>query len=354
MTLSRYITSEFQAWVTPSRTLARHPLFILAGIAYIIIIAVLGGLRLEHWYMAAVALLDIYNEQTRRFFFCFLGIVITGIVCDSMRYYYWEVVKSRYIHVGEIYYLEKMLFGVTVAGKLFTLNEYFETRYWAVLDLLCGSIYLTFVLIPIFSVIGLFLFGQDRLARLLSWSFLLVNCLGYTTWMVYPVAPPWYVSQYGSGPARLDIHPNAAAAHRFDELLGTNLVDYVYKQEVAVFGSYPSLHVSYPVLIAAVVWSLGPRFRWLFYISFAYYALMCFSAVYLQHHYIIDVIAGTGYGLFAVWVVDTLDSRWDDIWPPSWAGLQNLFKGGCRPSWKSLVGCCAICSITCILVLSPS
>src|SRR5882724_5367911 len=78
--------------------------------------------------------------------------------------------------------------------------------------------------------------------------FLLVNVLGFITYFVYPVAPPWYVSGYGFGPARMDVHSAAAAASRFDQLLGTHFFDQIYGRGIDVYGAYPSLHVAYPLL----------------------------------------------------------------------------------------------------------
>src|SRR5204862_360132 len=85
-----------------------------------------------------------------------------------------------------------------------------------------------------------------------SVAFLVVNVLGFATYFIFPVAPPWYVTEYGLGPARLDVHPAAAAASRFDLLLGTHFFDGIYGRGIDVYGAYPSLHVAYPLL---VVWA---------------------------------------------------------------------------------------------------
>ncbi|OLD07968.1 MAG: hypothetical protein AUI90_08160 [Deltaproteobacteria bacterium 13_1_40CM_3_69_14] len=130
--------------------------------------------------------------------------------------------------------------------------------------------------------------------RTFALAFLVVNLLGFATYFIFPVAPPWYVTEYGLGPARLDVHPAAAAASRFDLLLGTHFFDGIYGRGIDVYGAYPSLHVAYPLL---VVWAAfrTAELRWARAPAIGFFLLMCLSAVYLQHHYVIDVLLGIAY-----------------------------------------------------------
>src|SRR3954467_13532040 len=99
------------------------------------------------------------------------------------------------------------------------------------------------------------------MVRTLALAFLVVNVLGFITYFVYPVAPPWYVAQYGLGPARVDIHPDAEGATRFDQLLGTHFLDEIYAGGGDVYGPFPSLPVAYPLI--AISASFGaPLLRW--------------------------------------------------------------------------------------------
>src|SRR5256885_3022370 len=50
----------------------------------------------------------------------------------------------------------------------------------------------------------------------------------------------------------LPIYPAAAAAGRFDQLLGTHFFDQVYGRGIDVYGAFPSLHVAYPLI---AVWA---------------------------------------------------------------------------------------------------
>lgn len=284
-------------WLLPSREMKRTWYAPVGGFAYIAIIAVLGGLRGDHVMLGCLGLLDLYNHRTRSFLRTFLPLIATGAIFDSMRYYYWPAIEGR-VHIAGPYNFDKTFFSV--GGH--TLNEYFAIHHWAVADLFTGFAYLVFVAEYVGLAILTWARGYVREAKVFSYVFLLVNVMGFITYFVYPAAPPWYVAQYGFGPAQMHIHPNAAAAHRFDELLGTHLFDDVYGKGIDVFGALPSLHSAYPLIVALLAWKLLPvRFaRWP---AIAFSALMCFSAVYLQHHYVIDVVMGLAYGTVAVTVV---------------------------------------------------
>ncbi|HYY52910.1 MAG TPA: phosphatase PAP2 family protein [Myxococcales bacterium] len=283
--------SRARQWLLPSRTMKRRALAPLIGLGYVAVIGVLGGLRIDHVLIGSLGLLDLYNEKTRRFLREFLPFIATGVVYDSMRYFYWPGIANR-VHVAGPYEVERSWFGI---GGL-TPNEWFLTHHWPALDLACGFAYLVFV--GEYLAAGFLLFFRQRadVLRTFAIAFLVVNLLGFATYFIYPVAPPWYVTQYGFGPARLDVHPEAAAASRFDQLLGTHFFDGIYGRGIDVYGAYPSLHVAYPLL---VIWATfrAPELRWARVPAIGFFLLMCLSAVYLQHHYVIDVLLGIAYAV---------------------------------------------------------
>ncbi len=177
------------------------------GLLYIAAVGLLGGLRSDHVLVGLLGFLDLYNEKTRRFLSAFLPFIATGAVYDSMRYFYWPGIAGR-VHVAGPYLLERSWFGI--GGQ--TPNEWFAAHHSAALDLLCGFAYLVYVGEYLAVAFLLFFRRRSETLRTLALAFLLVNLLGFATYFIYPVAPPWYVAQYGFGPARIDIHPAAAAA----------------------------------------------------------------------------------------------------------------------------------------------
>lgn len=286
------------------------------GLLYIAVVATLGGLRTDHVFIGLLGLLDLYNEKTRSFLAQFFPFILTGVIYDSMRYYYWPGIEGR-IHVAEPYRLELSWFGID--GR--TPNEWLDAHRSLVLDLACGFAYLVYV--GEYLAIAFLLFFRQRydVLRTFALSFLVVNLLGFATYFIYPAAPPWYVSAFGFGPARTDVHSFAAAASRFDSFLGTHFFDEMYGRGVDVYGAFPSLHVAYPLLAAWAAFRL-PELRWVRAPAVCFFLLMCLSAAYLQHHYVIDVLLGVGYAAATVAMVALVRSL----------HLRSLARGGARRS----------------------
>lgn len=212
------------------------------------------------------------------------------------------------IHVDDIYHAEKWLFGFTYAGARVTPNEFFRVNTVAALDFLCGLTYLLY-LVPLVSI-AMILFFRDRpRLRLLSWAILIMHVVAFVTYIAVPVAPPWYVGLYGLGPADLSTPPHAAGALRFDQLVGAPILETWYQQNRNVFAAVPSMHAGIQTTIALV---LAGRSRFWAVLTWSLAGLMYFSAVYLDHHYILDLVVGAAYAGLAVLAVRLVD-RWRGI-----------------------------------------
>jgi inositol phosphorylceramide synthase catalytic subunit len=290
-------------WVLPSRTMARRAWPPLVGLAYIGMVAALGGLTRDHVLLGLLGFLDLYNEKARLFLKTFFPFILTGVLFDSMRYFYVPLVDGR-VRTAEPYLLERAWFAV--GGR--TLNEIFQVRHWAALDLVCGFAYLLYVAEYIFLALVLFARGRSSHARTFGVCFLVVNVMGWLTYFAYPAAPPWYVVQYGFGPARMDVGMHAAAALRFDALIGTDVFGRIYGRGFTTFGALPSLHAAYP-FIAAILAFRMPELRWARLPAVLFFLLICLSAVYLQHHYVIDLVLGVLYAAATVPIVAAWERR---------------------------------------------
>lgn len=284
-------------WLWPAADLKRRWWVPAIGLAYIALIGVLGGLRGDHVMLGMLGFLDVYNHRTRSFLRTFLPFIATGAVYDSMRYFYWTGIEGR-VHIAAPYELDRSVFGV---GGM-TLNEYFALHHWPVADLLTGFAYLTFV--GEYLGLAMLLWFRNITGPALAFAraFFVVNVMGFVTYFIYPAAPPWYVAQYGFGPAQTHITPNPAAAHRFDDLLGTHFFDDVYGKGIDVYGAIPSLHAAYPFMAVVFAFTI-PQLRWARIPTLLFALLMCFSAVYLQHHYVIDIALGFIYATVALLIV---------------------------------------------------
>lgn len=290
-------------WLLPSRTMPRRAWPPVLGVLYIAVVGVLGGLKGYHVLIGLLGFLDLYNERARLFLRAFFPFILTGVVFDSMRYFYWQGIAGR-IHTSGPYLLERAWFGI--GGR--TLNEILRQRHWKALDLLCGLAYLTYVAEYLALAALLFLRGRVDHARTLALCFLVVNLAGFATYFAYPAAPPWYVAQHGLGPAQVGVLPEAAGAVRFDRLIGARLFERIYGDGFAPYGAIPSLHVAYPFMAAVLARRLAPL-RWAAVPAALFSLLVCFSAVYLQHHYLLDVLLGIAYGAAAVAIVSAWERR---------------------------------------------
>jgi inositol phosphorylceramide synthase catalytic subunit len=199
------------------------------------------------------------------------------------------------VHVRELFEAELKWFAIDLGRGPEVAALALQRYSHALLDLVCGVAYIVYVVVPVVVAVVLSVRGSERGARL-GLGFLLAMLLGIATYVLYPAAPPWYAAEYGLGPVASDVMPSPAGLVRFDALVGVPFFASWYSASAHVFGAVPSLHVAYPVLVVSATAALGWRWR---LGTGAFAVLVAFSAVYLGHHYVIDVLAGLLCGLIA-------------------------------------------------------
>lgn len=252
-----------------------------------------GQLRWEQFALALAAVLLAYGSaKTKRMYLGLFPMGLLGLIYDAMRLVRKAGIDPSRVHLCDLRETEKTLFGITVHGETVTLSDYFYTHSALWLDLFCAIPYGLFLFVPISYAVFLYFRGEGAQARL-TWGFLLVNILGFITYRLYPAAPPWYFHQYG---CEVDLAaPASAGTHlaRVDAYLGIGYFAGLYARSSDVFGAMPSLHVAYPVLMLMEGWKHHHKLGRSALIGF--YLWMCFAAVYLDHHWVLDIIAGTVY-----------------------------------------------------------
>jgi hypothetical protein len=256
--------------------------------------AFLGGLRSDHFGLAAAGVAILASRGRAREVGLFLApLLIMAAVYDAQRY--WAAALRMPVHVAGPSALEILLFGIDHEGGRITPAAWCQlhTRPW--LDLICGAAYLLFL--PAFvGVAAWWRFLERRTAAQdVMWAMLWMNLAAYATYLLCPVAPPWYVDHYGLGPAVLSAAPESAGGARFDALLRVSWFAGFYGRNTNVFGAVPSLHVGQTFLALIYAW----RFASLRVFLSAYFAVLAFASVYLNHHYIIDGLAGMAFALAA-------------------------------------------------------
>ncbi len=283
---------------------------------YWITLSLLGGLTKDHLTIGSVIILLSLGGKTAGIALRFLfPVMLTGILYDSMRYYS-SYIRGE-IHVAFPYEFDKRFFGISTPEGILTPNEWWQKHTLPVLDLITGFFYLCFIGIYMgisaYHSLALPKRTKDpvqrnvaeRIGPYVTWAFFWVNMLGYSTYYWFPAAPPWYVADHGLGPALLDTAASPAGAARFDLLLGTTFFTGMYGRAADVFGAIPSLHVAYPFLSVLFAFQLGS----LRVVALGFYAIMCFSAVYLNHHYILDILWGSTYSVLIFATINAYSKR---------------------------------------------
>ncbi len=246
------------------------------------------AVKSEHIFLTLIWLTGYFSTDTsRRFVKAFSFFIIFWIIYDSMR------VLPNYtvnvVHIKQPYEFEKWLFGINDLGKILTPNEYFATHSHKILDFLSGFFYINWMPIPL--GFGIYLFLKDKYTFLqFSAAFLLVNLVGFTLYYIYPAAPPWYVEKFGFD-LQIGIPGSRAGLSRFDELINYPLFKNIYNKNANVLAAMPSLHATYPLIV--LFYSIKKKMSKKIIGIFAVFTVgIWFSAVYSNHHYLIDVLAG--------------------------------------------------------------
>jgi hypothetical protein len=284
---------------------------IALAVAYVALMARLGTTSVSHWVLGAIAVaLPVLPARARDVLRDAIPFVLFAAIYDALGLVRVHVAASG-VHTFWPYWLDRALFGVpSIVGPL-SLNEVFARHHWAAVDLVAGLVYLAYIYVV--AICAVFLGVVDRSPagrrrlRALGWTFLGVNLAAFATYVLLPVAPPWYVATHGFGPVDVNAAASPAALVRWDTLTGIPYFASFYSRSSDVFGAMPSMHCAYPTLLLLYVAELRrPR---LLAAMVVFQLLTCFSAVYLQHHYVLDVLAGTSYALAGYRLERWLTSR---------------------------------------------
>lgn len=260
-----------------------------------------GEVRWEYVVvLLVVPALAYATATTKRLFVALYPIGLLGLTYDAMRYV--KTVGVDHVHLCDLRATEARLFGFADGS---TVHDWLQAHSLPWLDRLAAIPYGTFIFVEIGFAIFLFFKSERAMARF-GWAFLLMNVMGFVTYHLVPAAPPWYFHAHGctvdlAAPASEG--PNLA---RVDAWLGVRYFHSMYGRSSDVFGAVPSLHAAYPTLILLAGW------RWMKapgrVVFTLFTLLMGFSAVYLDHHWVLDVMLGLVYAVVAYGVVWKVES----------------------------------------------
>jgi hypothetical protein len=266
-----------------------------------------GQVRWDHVAVAVlVSVLAYSNAKTKRLFVGLLPVGIVALFYDAMRFVKNVGLSESTVHLCDLRAAELRWFGLDDGGTRVTLHDWLQARATTLLDVLFAIPYGTFIMVVIAYSIFLYARHFSVLQRF-TWGFLALNVAGFLTYHVYPAAPPWYFHQHGCA---VDLGAAASPGPnllRVDALMGLRYFAGFYGRSSDVFGAVPSLHVAYPLLMVAEGWRLHRALGRTLLVLF--YAWMCCAAVYLDHHWVIDIIAGSVYAFSTALLTRQFD-RW--------------------------------------------
>ena len=271
----------------------------LLSLLFLLLTVVTTGIRFDHLLLVVIVNCCYFiSPQSRRLITGLAIIIVYWIIYDSMKA--WPNYAFNDVDIVPLYNLEKSFFGIEHGNNILTPNEYLLNHIHTLLDIICSIFYLGWIPLPLFFAFYLY-FKHKNLFLRFCMAFFIVNIIGFIIYYTYPAAPPWYIAKYGS---TLDVHTKSYAAGllRFDQYFNIQLFEGLYSKGSNVFAAMPSLHASYPLIGLIYAWKQPARS---FKIIFALFMVgIWFSAIYLNHHYILDVIVGISCGFLGIFILE--------------------------------------------------
>lgn len=285
----------------------RWKLYLLAGIfGYYTAVNVFIKLRPDHIFLTLLLLSFVLGgERAKRFLLDWLPFVGFWILYDMTR----GIADSwrGYVYVREIYDAEfavfGKLFGNEIPSYVFQRFHYiYDAHLWKkAIDLIAANLYS-------FHFYGPMLFGwilwhtqNDRkMFYRFVWTLTILNAMALITFFILPAAPPWYVLRDGFDQPSGSYLGTAGSLINIDNMIKMKLFSNLWDNfNPNHFAAIPSLHGGYPIIISLFVYL---KFKKYHTFVILYPLLVGWAAVYLNHHYIIDLMIAAVYVVIAYWI----------------------------------------------------
>lgn len=271
-------------------------LFPLVPVAYVLVMAGIGDLRIEHVALLLVVVgLSVFGPRCRAFLGDITPYILVLLGYDSVRYARRVFVTADRVVACGLRKLELSTFSVAPGT---TLQDWFQRHHSPFWDVVFAVPYTIFAYLALVYSAYLYFTDRPRMRHYL-WSFAIANFISFVVWMALPAAPPWYVRAHGCD-VSMSALPSAAGLLRVDQLFGMHYYENLYSRAASVFGAMPSMHCAYPMLGLLTAWrSTTWKTRW---IHVVYVVTMFVGSNYLDHHWLWDGIAGLSLACFSVWL----------------------------------------------------
>ena len=280
---------------------------LLLVVVYFIQIDNLMKVRPDHAFLSLL-IVALVLRNARRFLVDWSPFILLWVAYDSMRGIADDLAGR--IHILAPYAFEERVFGWLGGGRIpnFVLLEWRAriagTPLREILDAAASGFYAMHMAAPLVLAWIFWHTLRDRPAYYrFVLAFSITTWASFATYLLYPAAPPWYIRDFGF------IQPEAAFKGAgagnlvaTDRWIGIPLFESMYRHlNPNKFAAIPSLHSAFPLLILISALKRFGRRAWIV----AIYPLGVWgSAVYLNHHYLIDILLAVLYVVVAVSVVD--------------------------------------------------
>lgn len=275
-----------------SQTHVLPPAPYLAGaaaiIAYVALMYGWGKLGWQHLGLAAVVWACLTSMPgPRRFVRDWWPMIGFWLSYDLMRVYSPQMLPR--VAVEKPFAWESSLFrapdGVIWPYYFTHWSARHRGRLWpGLLEQYLNLVYLSQVFAVPLLMLGIWARRRQLLFRRLLWGFTALHVLALSIYLAYPAAPPWWVYENGF------TQPSAAHSTPLTFDSGSVLAG-LFHMSPNRFAAIPSVHAAYPLLLTLVLALHGVAVRWIV-LAAVYTASMWFACVYLNQHYIIDLLLG--------------------------------------------------------------
>lgn len=277
----------------------------------------IGQGRWELLFVAIViAAFGLGPRITRDFVVLIYPGILVGFGYEAVRYLKPLFVTPDRVLGCKLRDWELTLFG---AAPDTTLADVFAKHHAAVFDVFFALPYgLQAYGIIVYSIY-LYFADRERL-RWFLWALAIAHVFAFTAWLAIPAAPPWYLRSYGCA-IDTTVAPYPAALLRVDELFGMNYFAGFYSRGPTAFGAVPSMHCAIPMIGLLTAWRAATWRTLPVHISYVLATIV--ASVYLDHHWLIDGLAGWLVAAVSVALARVVLRRWGGWSRPAAAGCPQ-------------------------------
>jgi hypothetical protein len=277
----------------------RWLLVAVLGYAVLVVALMVGGGLEIHPDVLAVAflLVAVLLGRTRVFLRDWVPFVAIFLAYELMRGIADDA--GFPVHVADVLAAERLLFGGNLPTQL--LQDWLAPASGVGAAAVVATIlYMLHFALPVVTGFVLWLWRRPQYYEYVA-AFILLSFAGFVTYLLLPVAPPWYAANAGlldganGEPVIRYLKPDAfgVIAQALGYPDGDQLTSYVfYGINPNGVAAFPSLHAGYPFLAFLVLRKAFGPIGWL---ALAYAGAVWWAIVFTGDHYVIDVLGGIAY-----------------------------------------------------------